>query len=77
MICKFVDSATNGSACCFESLNPVELADGTVDYVTMLFIHDNHISNITVNKEFNQGDTFYEKGTHGYATGNYVHMEIA
>ena len=58
-----------------ESNEPVIYPDGNVDYMTMLFAHDNDISNLFIGKVINQGERFYEEGTKGNASGNHVHME--
>lgn len=58
-----------------ESLDPVIYPDGTVDYMTMLFAHDNNVSNLFVGKVISRGERFYEEGTKGNASGNHVHME--
>ena len=56
-----------------ESSEPVIYPDGTVDYMTMMFAHDNDVSNLFVGKVINRGERFYEEGTK--ASGNHVHME--
>ena len=43
--------------------------------MTMLFAHDNDVSNLFVGKVINRGERFYEEGTKGNASGNHVHME--
>ena len=58
-----------------ESNEPVIYPDGTVDYMTMMFAHDNDVSNLFVGKVINRGERFYEEGVSGNATGNHVHME--
>ena len=58
-----------------ESSDAVIYPDGTVDYMTMMFAHDNDISNLFVGKVINRGERFYEEGTKGNASGNHVHME--
>lgn len=60
-----------------ESLEPVLYADGTQDYMTIMFAHDNDVSNLWVGKQIKQGERFYEEGTKGNATGNHVHLECA
>ena len=50
-----------------ESIEPVIYPDGTVDYLTMLFAHDNDISNLFVGKVIAKGERFYEEGTKGEA----------
>lgn len=58
-----------------ESSEPVIYPDGTVDYMTMMFAHDNDVSNLFVGKVINRGERFYEEGTKGNVNGNHVHME--
>lgn len=58
-----------------ESDNPVEYPDGTIDYMTVLFAHDNDISDIYIGKKVIQGKIFYQEGTKGNAIGNHCHIE--
>ena len=58
-----------------ESDNPVEYPDGTIDYLTILFAHNNDVSNLYVGKQIKQGQAFYKEGTSGNATGNHCHLE--
>ncbi len=58
-----------------ESIDKVEYPDGTIDYMTMLFAHDNDVSNLKVGQVISRGTRFYEEGTKGNVTGNHVHME--
>ena len=58
-----------------ESVEQVEYPDGTIDYMTMMFAHDNDVSNLKVGQVIPKGTRFYEEGTKGNATGNHVHME--
>lgn len=58
-----------------ESDNPVEYPDGTIDYMTVLFAHDNDISDLYVGKKVSQGEVFYQEGTKGNAIGNHCHIE--
>jgi len=60
-----------------ESTNKVIFADGTIDYMTILLLHDNNISNLYVGKIIKQGEAFYQEGTKGKATGNHVHLNVA
>lgn len=71
------DSYANGNAVFMESDKKVMFADGTIDYCTMMFIHDNYIGDIAQVKKFAQGQEFGDEGTAGYATGNHCHFEIA
>ena len=58
-----------------ESIEPVEYPDGTIDYLTMMFAHDNNIDDLFVGKKINQGEVFYQEGVKGNATGNHCHIE--
>lgn len=60
-----------------ESINKVEFPDGTKDYMTIMFCHDNSVTSLYVGKVINQGDIFYQEGTKGNATGNHLHFECA
>lgn len=71
------DTAQNGNAVFLQSDNKVLFRDGTVDYATFMFIHDNYIEDIKRVRNFKQGDTFGDEGTTGYATGNHSHIEVA
>ncbi len=67
----------NGNSVWLESTEPVLFADGTVDYATCCFTHDNNISDLTIGQVIQQGARFYEEGTAGNASGNHVHLEVA
>ncbi len=64
--------------CCnavwIQSMREVVFADGTIDYMTCLFLHDNDISDIYVGEILLQGQPFYEMGTAGNATGEHCHI---
>ena len=64
--------------CCnavwIQSLKEVVFADGSYDYMTCLFMHDNDISDIYVGEILLQGQPFYEMGTAGNATGDHCHI---
>lgn len=60
-----------------ESIAPVLYPDGTQDYMTIMFTHDNDVSNLKVGQVIPQGQRFYEEGTKGMATGNHCHIECA
>lgn len=76
MKCMAIDAA-HGNAVWFQSVNIVILADGSLDYVTFMFIHDDQIKDLAVGKVFVQGTQCYDEGKSGEATGNHVHMEVA
>ena len=56
------------------SENKVYWADGTLDYLTVYFMHDNNISDITDGARITQGTPFYHPGTAGGATGSHLHI---
>lgn len=64
--CKIVKIHTGsgyGNTVIIESLEPVLYADGTVDYMSMAFGHDNDVSDLTVGQTLVQGQVFYQTGT--------------
>lgn len=58
-----------------ESVDPVQYPDGTLDHMTIMFAHNNDVSNLSVGQIISQGAKFYKEGTKGNATGNHVHIE--
>lgn len=63
-----------GNVVWVESLSEVAYADGSYDYMTCLFMHDNDISDIYIGEIILQGQDFYEMGTAGFAYGSHVHI---
>ncbi len=59
-----------------ESVDKVKYADGTTDYMTILTMHDNDVSNLKVGDIIKQGDIYYSEGTRGNATGNHIHISV-
>lgn len=59
-----------------QSNAPVVYADGSVDYMTICFMHDNDISDLTVGQRLMQGDPFYDMGVAGGASGSHVHIAV-
>lgn len=59
-----------------QSVDKVHLANGGLDYVTVLLEHSNDIDDLYVGQVVNQGDVFYSEGTAGNASGNHVHCEF-
>jgi len=57
-----------------ESTEKVRYADGTYDYMTVCFMHDNYISDLYVGMGLKQGDWFYDSGNAGYASGIHIHV---
>jgi hypothetical protein len=67
----------NGNTVWLESIDKVLFADGTEDWATAAFTHDNDVNDLRVGQRVKQGDPFYQEGTAGNASGNHVHLEIA
>ena len=61
----------------WESLDTVHLANGIIDYLTLIVYHDNDISNGTlqVGTIKRQGQEFNKTGTGGNVTGDHMHLE--
>lgn len=72
-----VNVSVNSASMFFESNNPVEFADGTVDYMTIQVIHDDNVGRFYVGQTFLQGEHFFNEGSSGNATGNHIHLECA
>ncbi|MBR6917816.1 MAG: hypothetical protein IKN38_06485 [Clostridia bacterium] len=64
----------SGNVVWVESLSKVIYADGSYDYMTCLFMHDDDISDIYVGEIILQGQPFYDMGTAGYAEGKHCHI---
>lgn len=67
---------TNVNAVWLESLEKVKYADGTEDYMTIMTLHDNDVSNLYVGQKINQGEVYYNEGSKGYVTGNHIHLAV-
>ena len=67
---------TGDNAVWLESVDKVLYADGTIDYMTVLTIHDNDISNLKVGDKITQGEIYYDEGSFGNATGNHIHLAV-
>ena len=65
-----------GNAVIFESNNMVHLANGSLDYVTIMFMHDNNPPYRRVGQTVQQGQLCYRTGTFGMVTGDHVHTCI-
>ena len=59
-----------------ESSEPVIYPDGTVDYMTVMTLHDNNISNLKVGQKIYQGETYYHPGVKGNVTGSHIHIAV-
>lgn len=76
-VIKAIDSKANGNALFIQSTEPVRFADGTIDYATIMILHDNDTNGWAVGKVFRQGERIAMEGTAGKAYGNHTHFEIA
>jgi len=45
--------------------------------MTVLFAHDNDVSDLFVGKRIGRGEVFYQEGVKGNATGNHCHIECS
>lgn len=59
-----------------QSLDKVHLANGTLDYCTMLMAHRNTPPPI-VGTVFTQGDLIYNTGNYGISSGDHLHLSTA
>lgn len=59
-----------------QSVDKVRYADGSYDYMTVLFMHDNNIDNLTVGQMLTQGEYFYQSGTTGNSSGAHIHLAV-
>ncbi len=72
LICYFNDG---GSGVFWQSINDVNLIDGTVGRFRILFYHDNDYASFRVGETRSQGDVIGHTGTAGMVTGDHVHIE--
>lgn len=75
-VCK-ATNPSDGNAVWWQSQNKVRFADGTIDYCTIMILHDNNLNGIYVGAKYGQGEQMAQEGTAGNATGNHLHFEIA
>lgn len=59
-----------------ESIDKVKYADGTEDYMTVMTLHDNDVSNLKVGQIVKQGQIYYQPGTKGKVTGSHIHIAV-
>ncbi len=67
---------TSCNAVWIQSTSKVRYADGSYDYMTAVFMHDNDISDLYVGQNLAQGQYFYDSGDYGYASGKHVHLAL-
>ncbi|MBE6561163.1 MAG: hypothetical protein E7662_08545 [Ruminococcaceae bacterium] len=59
-----------------QSCDKVVYADGSTDYMTVIFMHDNNVADLKVGQIVAQGEYFYDSGVAGGATGSHVHIAV-
>ena len=58
----------------YTSLAPVDFVDGTSDYLTIMFVHDDDVYNL--GRVVRQGEPIAKTGTTGNVTGDHIHIEV-
>lgn len=84
--CEFFASPFSGTikriyekcnAVWLESDEKVIYADGSIDYMTIMLIHDDDITNLKVGMKIKKGDkTFYQPGNKGLSSGSHIHIGV-
>lgn len=69
----WADDISKGGMIAFQSDYPVEYADGTIDYMTVLTAHDNNRP--VPGKKFKQGQAYSSMGTAG-GVSKHCHIEV-
>ncbi len=59
-----------------ESNAPVLYADGSIDYMTIILMHDDYIGDLHEGDVIRQGQYFYDMGVAGNAVGPHVHVAV-
>ena len=72
-VVNYMPSYSGGHGVTFESTNKVHLANGQLDYLTILFMHANTPQYTKVGQVVKQGQLCYRTGVYGYVTGDHLH----
>lgn len=72
-VISYHPTESGGNAVIFESTNKVHFADGSLDYMTLMFMHCDNPPYQNVGQIVNQGRLCYRTGSYGYVTGDHVH----
>lgn len=59
-----------------QSKEKVLYADGTKDYMTVLTIHDNDVSNLKKGQTIKKETKYYHPGKKGNVTGSHIHIAV-
>ena len=75
--CTMIIKRKGISGVYLESVNQVQCADGSINYINIYLFHDDNTSDLHVGQVIAQGQYFYDEGTYGNATGPHAHMIVA
>lgn len=67
---------SNSNVVWLESIEKVKYANGIEDYMTIMTMHDDDVSDLYVGKIVKQGEVYYRGGTAGNVTGPHIHLEV-
>ena len=76
-VVNYMPSYSGGHGVTFESTKKVHLPNGHLNYLTILFMHDNNPPYTKVGTVVRQGQLCYRTGTYGYVTGDHVHTCVS
>ena len=69
----YVSGYAGANMVIFQSVSPVHLADGSLDYLCITFAHDPNPPYTTIGQTVGQGQICYHTGSYGPVTGDHVH----
>lgn len=72
----FLGTYNTGNQIVIQSSEPVQKADGTTGYLSVMTAHDNDISTLSIGQTITQNTPYSKMGTAGYATGTHTHVEV-
>ena len=72
-VIEYLPTYNGGNAVIFQSMGRVHFADGTLDYMTLMFMHCDEPPYTNVGDIVRQGELCYRTGTYGNVTGDHVH----
>lgn len=74
--CKCLKLYPSSGQAMFQSLNKVRFSNGRIDFATFMVCHDNTMD-CKVGQVFEQGQSFFQMGDKGNASGIHTHIEIS
>ena len=75
LVIKRIYTPCNAVFC--ESIDKVMFSDGTIDYMNILLIHDDDVSDLKEKQIIKQGTIFYQPGNKGKSKGSHIHIACA